>query len=230
MGLIREASSGRPHIEVIYKDIDYKEAEYTIMSILKNGENYYSIIDYEDKEKVKKYSWHIASGYIGTAFIHDGKRKELYLHNLIMNKLTFEGKGQIETVDHINRNPLDNRKKNLRILSQSEQNLNQKQKERKIELPEDCEIKSEDIPKHIWYIKANGSHCDRFGIDLKTENIKWKSSSSRKISLKEKLNIAKEQLQEYYKMYPYLDPKNEEKNKIIETLTNSFNDIIKLTE
>lgn len=43
MGIIKENGIGRPRIEVFYKDIEYKDNNYTIMSIIKNGEDYYSI-------------------------------------------------------------------------------------------------------------------------------------------------------------------------------------------
>lgn len=228
MGLIKEGSAGRPRVEVFYKDIEYNNYRYIVLSILKNGINYYSIIDYDDGEKVKKYSWHIASEYIGTAFIHDGKRKELFLHNLIMNRLTFEGKGQIETVDHINRNALDNRKKNLRIVSQSEQNLNQKTKERRIIFPEDFPIKANDIPKHIWYVKANGGHGDRFAIEFKTENLVWKGTSSKKVKIEDKLFEAKEKLKEFYTLFPYLNPENKDRKKEINDLQKEYEDIIAL--
>ena len=228
MGLIKEGGVGRPHIEVLYKDIEYNGSKYIVMSIFKNGNNYYSVIDYEDYDKVKKYSWHITSGYLGTAFVDNGKRKELFLHNFVMNKLTFDGKGQIETIDHINRNPLDNRKRNLRLVSQSEQMLNQKTKERKIQFPEDFPIKANDIPKHIWYVKANGGHGDRFAIEFKTENIVWKGTSSKKVKIEDKLFEAKEKLQELYMAFPYLNPENEDKKKGIETLQKEYNDIISL--
>ena len=73
-----------------------------------------------------------------------------------MNKLTFEGKGQQHSVDHINRVGRDNRKENLRMAtSQSAQNFNTKKRERKIELPEDCDITPDMIPRNIWYMKPN---------------------------------------------------------------------------
>jgi len=56
------------------------------------------------------------------------------------------------------------------------------------------ELTVDDIPKHIWYVKANGNHGDRFAIEFKTENIVWKTTSSKKISLKDKLEAAKRKI------------------------------------
>ena len=93
-------------------------------------------------------------------------------------------------------------------------------------LPEDCQIKPDEIPKHIWYVRANGLHGDRFAIEFKTEGICWKTTSSKKVRLIEKLNEAKEKLQELYLKYPYLNPNYEdEKSK---ELNESFNNILKL--
>jgi hypothetical protein len=134
---------------------------------------------------------------------------------MVLSRLIFPGKGSKESVDHINRIGLDNRKENLRIITQSEQNLNQSKKKRRIVLPEDSELVADDIPKHIWYIKPNGSHGERFAIEFKTENIIWKTTASKNVSLKDKLESVKKQLEEYYKLYPYLNPNNEDKtNKI----------------
>lgn len=200
---------GRKPVPVEYKSVTYKEKSYVIGTVIHNSTSLKFIIDEDDFEKVKSRHWYAVTNgkYIGTSIIIEGKKKVLYLHNAIMNKLTFEGKGSTETVDHINRIGVDNRKENLRIVSQSQQNINQSQKQRKsCVLPEDCGLTPEDIPKHIWYIKPNGLHGDRFGIDLKTEGIKWKTSSSKLLTLSEKLKQAKEKLEELYFTFPYLKP------------------------
>jgi hypothetical protein len=222
---------GKPANDIVYKHCLYNNKEYTIMQIKSNDSYIYSVIDREDFSKIKDYSWHyISSGYIGHTIQVDETRRELYLHNLIMGRLGFPGKGSTNSIDHINRNGLDNRKENLRLITQTEQNLNQKQKERRVELPPELGVKVEEIPKHIWYIKPNGNHGDRFGIDLKTENIKWKTTSAKNVSLQDKLESAKEKLQELYRLYPYLNPDNEDRAEEIETLTKSYNEIIKLVE
>jgi hypothetical protein len=222
---------GRPAGLVTYKEVLYNDNPYIIGTLTFKGKPIQFVFDKDNFDNVYGKAWHLASNaYISHGVIDNGKKKELYLHNLVMNRLEHTGKGSTESIDHKNRNGLDNRKENLRLITQTEQNLNQKRKDRKIELPPDTGIKVEDIPKHIWYIKANGSHGDRFGIDLKTENIKWKSASSKKLTLQEKLASAKEQLGKYYELYPYLNPDNGDKAKEIKELNDSYNEIIKLAE
>lgn len=222
---------GRPSNKIEYNDVYYKDKNYVVGKVPYKDEDLKFVIDKEDFDKVDGYSWHSCSNnYISQGVIVDGKKKEFYLHNLILNIFDFPGKGSKESVDHINRIGLDNRKENLRVITQSEQNLNQSRKKRRIELPEDSGLVADDIPKHIWYVKPNGSHGERFAIDLKTENITWKTTASKNVSLKSKLESAKEQLEIYYKLYSYLNPNNEDKNSIIKELTDSYNEIIKLSE
>ena len=83
------------HAEITLRDINYNIA----------GK---AIIDIDDIEKCKKYKWNLNNkhGYVVTY----PNRKPLTLHRFILNY-----KGKLD-IDHINRNKLDNRKNNLRIV------------------------------------------------------------------------------------------------------------------
>ena len=221
------SSKGRPPGDIYYTSVIYDNKKYIVGTLFANGEPIEFVFDKDDSDKVIGRNWHIASGkYIASAIIINNKRMELYLHNLVSNRLDHEGKGTKETVDHINRNGFDNRKENLRIITQSEQNMNQTQKSRSITLPEGCQIDPSDIPRHIWYIKAQGAHGDRFAIEFKSEKLVWKTTSSRKVSLVNKLAQAKEKLAEFYKEYPNLNPFNKDKIEKEEMLKNSFEGIL----
>ena len=226
MGLL--GGCGRPARDIIYEEVVLNTKSYVIGHVLSNGVVRKFVIDREDYDRVSEYSWHIASNsYICSGIVHDGKHKALYLHNFIMGRDAFQGKGQTESIDHINRNGLDNRKENLRLITQSEQNINQLKKKRNVILPEGCPVKPDDIPRHIWYVRANGQHGDRFAIEFKTEGILWKTTSSKSVGLLTKLAAAKERLAELYQLYPYLDPAKWEED--IKDKTDSYNAIVALS-
>lgn len=186
---------GRKCIPTEYRKGEIDGNECIIGTVITKGERLDFFIDCEDEERVKTRQWSAATGgkYIGTNVVIEGKKKTLCLHNFVMNRLFFPGKGVKESIDHINRNGLDNRKCNLRLVTQSEQNVNKKPTPRTSELPEGIE---HPLPKYIWYIKANGLHGDGFGVDMKTKGIKWKTTRSRKVPIQEKLDQAKKKVDE----------------------------------
>jgi hypothetical protein len=225
---MEKQKGGRPAGLITYTPVVYNTYEYIVGSLVSKGKPVNFVFDKEDFDKIKDKTWHLATNrYISHGVIVDGKKKELYLHNLVMDRLEHTGKGAKESIDHINRNGLDNRKENLRLITQTEQNFNQKRKARRIELPPDSGINAEEIPKHIWYIKANGHHGDRFGIDMKTEGIKWKTTSAKNVTLQDKLQAAKDQLKTYYALYPYLNPEHDENALLRDALVHSYDEIIK---
>lgn len=219
-------NSGRKPGAIDYRFVKYNEKEYVIGTILHNTNPVEFIFDKEDYESVSQRAWHFASEhYISSAFqCGDGKRRELYLHNLVMGVDLFPGKGAKQSIDHINRNGLDNRKENLRLITQSQQNIHQIKKKRNVILPENCGINPNDIPKHVWYVRAQGQHGDRFAIELKTENICWKTTSSKAVSIQQKLEQAKLKLVELYEQYPYLNPSYEDSN--VNELNETFQAIL----
>lgn len=86
--------------------IEHEEYAEIILYNRNNEERARAIIDLEDICLVKDLKWNYAIGY---AYNHKNK---IHLHNFILNR-TPDKKA---TVDHINRNRLDNRKSNLRIV------------------------------------------------------------------------------------------------------------------
>jgi hypothetical protein len=207
--------------------VDYRTVEnYVIGSLLYKGMCVDFVIDLADLSGVQAYKWHYASNsYIATSILVDvdvsgttvQKKRELYLHNLLMKPRPQEA------VQHISKNGLDNRRENLRLVDAGTLN-NQTKKRRNVELPSMCGIRPEEIPKHIWYVQANGYHRDRFAIEFKTEGILWKSTSSKDVSLKEKLESAKKHLEILYTEYPQLDPKRED--AVAKLLEESFQTIL----
>ena len=96
-----------------YNDYDIS-GEYGIGWTTNTGHEFY--FDLEDFDKIKNYCWReMKTHYIAT---HD-KKYCLYLHRLVTNA----GNNNF-IVDHINHNIYDNRKKNLRICTQSNNMMN----------------------------------------------------------------------------------------------------------
>jgi hypothetical protein len=79
---------------------------------------FFAKVDDEDYEKVSKLSWKYTGGYAAHNYQSNGIQHSVYMHRLIMNAR----KGQF--VDHINHDPLDNRRSNLRICTHSQNHMN----------------------------------------------------------------------------------------------------------
>ena len=92
-------------IVLLYRKIRYGYAFRRI----ELAEGKYAIIDAEDYERIAKYNWFLSSfGYARTIELIEGKDRHINMHSKII---------QVEkgfVIDHANRNPLDNRKANLR--------------------------------------------------------------------------------------------------------------------
>lgn len=124
-----------------------------------------------------------------------------YLHDIIMRRVC-DKPSDTHSVDHINRNKLDNRRGNLRWATQSEQNKNTDKRARKYSaqpLPEG--LAQQMLPKYIVYYqecynKEKQLFREFFKIERHPKTTKpIIGSKSRKFNWKEKLKMIQERLQ-----------------------------------
>lgn len=229
----------KTNLTLDHQNIIFNEKKYIVCKIKRKNEDKLFLVDYEDREKIVFYNWIMTnSNYIIFNVNINDERKSLLLHNHIMEKYTFEGKGQEFVYDHINRMPNDNRKENLRLISCGENIINQPKKERKIELPTNCKIDLNDIPKCVWYHKSGvykkKHHGDAFVVNIQYNFIKieWKSSTSNGLSLRFKLEQTKKYLRLLKKENPEIFQKHNieyEYNEEALKLAKEYNEIIKLS-
>lgn len=88
-----------------------------------SGTVVHTLVDAEDYESLSRFKWRlIGSGYVARPYERriNGRRRYLsaYMHREIMRP------DQDVNVDHINRNPLDNRRSNLRLCTQAQNGCN----------------------------------------------------------------------------------------------------------
>ena len=109
---------------IVLSDEDYKK----VLLSGENGKEKFAIVDSNKFVLLSQFKWWLNDkGYaVTTQYLgggrSNGKSKKIRMHRLII------GATQGEVVDHINRNRLDNRKSNLRIVTYSENNINQEKR------------------------------------------------------------------------------------------------------
>lgn len=85
-------------------------------------------IDYDDYIKIVThniyYNKDTNDNFVGRPYVKLNNRR-IYLYNLIMDNEQ-NGRQWVTSIDHVNRNPLDNRQANLRSASRTEQRINQR--------------------------------------------------------------------------------------------------------
>lgn len=162
--------------------------------------------------KTVKYTacWYrMNNSYVAGTFIINGSRKILYMHQVIMNHFG-NGKGTSSgSVDHIDRDVLNNRLSNLRIVTTEVQQSNQKHVIEKVKksrqktarpLPDG--ITQDMLPKYVnYYIEHYGKDkaCSREFFRIESHPMlekDWATTKSGKVSLLTKLQQAKDKLAE----------------------------------
>jgi hypothetical protein len=95
------------------------------MKKIKLTQDQWALVDDEDYDRLNEHRWcaqkHVTKKFYATRSSptdSNGKRNKIHMHRVITNA----PKGK--QVDHINGNPLDNRKENLRVCTNSENQMN----------------------------------------------------------------------------------------------------------
>jgi len=105
-----------------------------------------------------------------------------------------------KTVDHINRDKLDNRRDNLRFANMSVQNTNRDKAARRCDAKTELPDWLEELPKYVQfrqeiYDKTNNMMRDFFVISHPALDKIWESSKSMNIHLKDKFKATKLKLE-----------------------------------
>ena len=192
-----------------------KNSIYETINIISKKKKYfmecnndYTIISQESIDKIKffnnqKLTWYkLSNGYIGAHVVLENNDTIIYLHQHLMN---YYGNGlnkNTKTIDHINRDKLDNRLSNLRLATQSQQNQNtDKRKRQSIAQDLPSGITQTMLPKYICYYnecynKQKNLYRQYFRIEGHPKLDKDISSSkSNKISIQDKLIEIKQYLE-----------------------------------
>jgi hypothetical protein len=183
-----------------------KDSENNIYYIMHIKNNIITKISCDDINKVlifydKRRTWKLQqNGYISTTITINEKQKVYYLHQLIMDVHNEDLTSFEKTVDHINRDKLDNRKENLRLVNMSVQNSNrdkQKRHHNACLLPEELEL--DNLPKYVCYRKEKldeDKYREYFYICNHPKLERWETTKSNKVSLKQKLELVIEKINE----------------------------------
>jgi hypothetical protein len=124
--------------------------DYVVIKLSNGGESFVSVCD---AEMVRKYKWRRTNNGYARATV---KNKKTYLHRYIL------GADNGVCVDHINRNPLDNRRENLRLATHSQNMQNSTRSSNK------------NTPRGVF--SAGRGYCATISHENKTHYLGWSES------------------------------------------------------
>lgn len=188
-----------------------------VYKIVKNLNYYWYINDKDHVYTIRKYTYkgELYDEYI---YLHDlvmrlGKtgvlQKEIkntdelikFMRYALQSDKSNKSNKYNYPIIHINKIHFDNRYSNLQYDSPDKEYIkNTKKKKRTIDLKR-YDISVQNLPTYVWYLKPDKTHGGRFCIEIPDE-ISWRSTSSKKLSLRYKLEEVKKYLRHLRRSRP----------------------------
>ncbi len=204
----------------------HNNKKYTIIRVAYKSKYIPVVMDTDIYERVKRNNlkWHVSQSSTLHTLYTLIKDNTLYLHEIVF--YLKNGRKNNRPLIHLNKVGLDNRCDNIIEDSCNKiirKNLNKKARTIKLK-----SIDTSNIPSFVWYLKKDASHGERFQVEL--GNIKWKSTSSDRLSLHYKLEETKKYLRQYKEYNPSQFRENSMNSDLNEAgvkLKKQFYDILK---
>ena len=159
---------------------DYNITTYDYGICYANGKEI--LFDLEDYKKIKNYSWQCKCTKKGYCFVMSQVRKT----RVVMSRLIMGCDDSSLQVDHINHNTLDNRKRNLRIVTVSQNNMNK-------------DIRSDNTSGHsgVSFNKKSGKYVSYIKINQKRIHL------GSFIDINDAIKAREDAEEKYFKEYSY---------------------------
>ena len=196
-----------------YQKVMYNNKLYAVVDIHYKNTNLPMVLNWNDFKIFNKLdkTWKFNdSGVVSCYHMDNDLRKEIFAHEIVMALKTQNDTQMKHPIVHLNTIGLDNRRNNIMYDTREKTHKkNTRKKKRTIKLPTSSGINVNELPTYVWYLKENGSHGERFMVEINTTpKIKWKSTSSKKLSLRYKLEETKKYLRELKQSKPHLFENN----------------------
>lgn len=180
--------------------VEYHNKKYTVAGIQHSNNIIPILLDREIYKTIRKLNkrWYI-NDKNHIYCIHNQNNTDnmniVYLHEVVMRLNPEVNKNLINKrpIIHINKIHFDNRMENLQFdVPNKDHSKNTRKKHRIIDLDK-YNINVNNLPTYMWYLKPDQTHGDRFVIEF-PNGISWRTTSSKKVSLRYKLEEAKKYL------------------------------------
>lgn len=176
--------------------LEYHKKRYNVCSVVRQNQKLPILLDRDMYKIISRLDkkWYI-NDKNHVYCIHNRNNTEsypVYLHEIVARLGSLDNVNGAPII-HTNNIHFDNRLENLQFdVKDKDYAKNTRKKKRIIDL-KDYGIDVDELPTYLWYLKPDRTHGDRFAVEIPQE-LSWRSTASKKVSLRYKLEEAKKYL------------------------------------